>query len=750
MKKFTLLALVAMFVLPSVVKAESWTKEVSTKSEFTAAMDAIGDGVAGETYEIVLTNDVADIINTGTYKPYIYTGRIVIRSDKTDFDEMPILQTCFDWQVEPTEGSYGEQLSLIFENVNLQYRAYNSSSSGQVIYFNGKTAPLDTVAFRNCHITNIARCLYRSVAATDSVNGDPDNGYYVIATVDWLEMSNCRVYDNNISSGNNWFTIYTAQFLNTLTITDNLIYDIPYSKGIWGISRVSDVGATPSVTFDNNSVFVGANKTLATQGFNCLSPGSSMGYGMQVNINNNIFIGPQEGTRILVNDTCGYDGSTTILNGSNGCIVWASNNVIDSETWTVWDPESEYEDGDWAYYEVTNDLTPEDVGITSWEAGEVFQNPANSYYYMLKSSTAYTAGVDGTYLGAANMYVDEFPVVANVDIAIDGPSYISYTISPEAAEYYVGDEITISFDDYNSYYRTFNVFSGWSDGNTDNPRTITLEGDLALTATFAEAQPFIAVYDFSGVTGSDVTTYDADLYYNLDETYQGTVRSIVNDTANATGDGTYEYVEGSFQTRTAKFSEDDEEIQMPIISRRTAAVAKEVQRNYAQFEFCTTGFSGISFSCYVGTDNNGAILQAAEYSLDGSTWTRFATVELQETVVWHELVGTLPSECDDQALVYVRVIGDISEGHITNPNTTELFEDDGVTESESAYLSTDAFEYIGQVLVSYTTSSAIQEVFTDEQSTSDANAPVYNLMGIQVDKSTKGILIQNGKKFVNK
>lgn len=32
----------------------------------------------------------------------------------------------------------------------------------------------------------------------------------------------------------------------------------------------------------------------------------------------------------------------------------------------------------------------------------------------------------------------------------------------------------------------------------------------------------------------------------------------------------------------------------------------------------------------------------------------------------------------------------------------------------------------------------------------DANAPIYNLAGQKVEKSQKGILIQNGKKFVNK
>jgi hypothetical protein len=32
----------------------------------------------------------------------------------------------------------------------------------------------------------------------------------------------------------------------------------------------------------------------------------------------------------------------------------------------------------------------------------------------------------------------------------------------------------------------------------------------------------------------------------------------------------------------------------------------------------------------------------------------------------------------------------------------------------------------------------------------NANAPIFNLAGQKVDKNQKGILIQNGKKFVNK
>lgn len=50
--------------------------------------------------------------------------------------------------------------------------------------------------------------------------------------------------------------------------------------------------------------------------------------------------------------------------------------------------------------------------------------------------------------------------------------------------------------------------------------------------------------------------------------------------------------------------------------------------------------------------------------------------------------------------------------------------------------------------VNYTTSTGINNIESDVEA--NPNAPVYNIAGQQVTKETKGILIQNGKKFINK
>ena len=47
-------------------------------------------------------------------------------------------------------------------------------------------------------------------------------------------------------------------------------------------------------------------------------------------------------------------------------------------------------------------------------------------------------------------------------------------------------------------------------------------------------------------------------------------------------------------------------------------------------------------------------------------------------------------------------------------------------------------------------STGIENVVTGNTVKADPNAPVYNISGQRVSKDAKGILIQNGKKFMNK
>ena len=68
-------------------------------------------------------------------------------------------------------------------------------------------------------------------------------------------------------------------------------------------------------------------------------------------------------------------------------------------------------------------------------------------------------------------------------------------------DYYEGEEVTLKAVAKSAYY-----FTQWTDGNTDNPRTITVEGDKEYIAEFAEAHPRAWAYDMKlGEDGDNYT-----------------------------------------------------------------------------------------------------------------------------------------------------------------------------------------------------------------------------------------------------
>lgn len=745
MKKLSIITLAAMTFLPGTVAAVEHTDTVTTKSEFTAAITAAEAAQAGDVYEIVCKWDPSDVLNIGNVKPKMTAGKLIIKSIETEYDKMPQMLIGFDWAADLQDNG---NFALVFENVGLQYRSGKEATSGQIVYFNKKNAQMDSIIFRNCDISNYPRTLYRAVPKSSAASD--------IKNIGKIELSGCRVHDCNVLSSNNWAVIYPGQAITgEVIIKDNIFYNMPYCQAIFQMGYASEgTGETPTLTFENNTVLQAraesTNKVMNNR-FQVINVGAYFGDGATYNINNNIFLAPQAGEYVssLKNDTTDFAGDGVIIN-ANCAMVYAHNNVIDPIGFKTLEENNPGEESEFVWWDLQNEpvYTPEDAGITSWESGVAFQDAEKSLYYMLKTSPAYTMGVDGTYLGSANTYVDVFPTKAAVDINIVGPSYITYTVSPEKTQYYVDDEITITLNSHNSLYRTFNTFKGWSDGSEELTRTVKLTGDFNQTATFENDNSVLAAFDFSTITSNNnkLSSYDADIYFNMDPQYMATVKAIVCDTATSTV-APIPYTEGVFQGRPAKFGEDDESLQMPIISRRTAAAVKEIQRDYAQIEFSTKDMSAVKVSAYVGTDNNAAKTQALECSADGTTWTRLASVDI-ENGLWSELAGTLPAALENQDKVYVRIIGDLTNGHVITLDPSGGLVDGSGNEDNAAYLAADAFEYIGNILISADTSNGIVSVTSSDSKAFDENAPVYNMMGMKVAKGTKGLLIQNGKKFI--
>ena len=748
-----MIALAAMTLLPSAANAIERVDTVKTKSEFTAAITAANSAKAGDVFKIVCKWDASEVLNIGNVKPTMAAGKLIITSDETEYEKMPQMLIGFDWAGDLLDDG---NFALVFENVGLQYRSGKEATSGQIVYFNKRNAQMDSIIFRNCDINNYPRTLYRAVPKSNAAED--------IRQIGKIEMSNCRVHDCNVLSGNNWACIYPGQGVQEVIIKDNIFYNMPYCQAIFMMGYASEgTGTAPTVTFENNTIM---QAKINGNRFQVINVGEYFGLGATYNINNNIFLAPQAGQYVdmMKNGTdedgnpiaVDYDGDGVILNASSA-IVFASNNIVDPAGFkpiTENQPNIETNpDAAWLMEDIQNSYAPAEAGITSWEAGATFQDPAKSFYYMEKSNPAYTMGVNGTYLGSANTYVDAFPVTAAVNITINGPKYISYTVTPEKGQYYVNDEITVTLNSHNNAYRKFNTFKGWSDGDHSLTRTFTLTEDLNLIASFENDESVLSAFDFSTITSNNnkLASYDADIYTNMDPAYRATVKAVVCDTATVK-EAPFPYVDGIFQARPAKFGEDAPELQMPIISRRTASIAKATQRDYAQIEFTTKNIKNVKISAYVGSDNNAAKIQAFDYSLDGTEWTRLSEVEI-ENGAWSELAGTLPAALENQEKVYVRVIGDIVKGGYiyTFDPSGGLVDENGV-EIPGAYEAADAFEYIGNILITADTSAIIDGIstVTDSNKKFNADAPFYNIMGMKVAKGTKGLLIQNGKKVIVK
>ena len=113
--------------------------------------------------------------------------------------------------------------------------------------------------------------------------------------------------------------------------------------------------------------------------------------------------------------------------------------------------------GDYAFGdEATITATPEEnYYFTSWSDG----NTDNPRTVVVNSDTTFTA----------NFVLKPYLTVASNYGMVTGSGY-----------YMPGEEVTITATPNSGAY-----FVEWNDGNTDNPRTVTINGDITYTATFA-------------------------------------------------------------------------------------------------------------------------------------------------------------------------------------------------------------------------------------------------------------------------
>ena len=717
MKKiFTLAAAFMATALSFQAVADSWV--VTTSAEFTTALGSLGRKIGARDTIFVKPESADVVISSGTYKTVPTAGKFWVIGVPTDFK--PILQLRFDAEAGTEKGS---DLSMIFENVHLQFTGGNTASSGQIFYWNAKYCDMDTLAFRNCEISNYPRTLYRSVPPFHDEDGDnkydASKGDYYLegGSINYFEMVDCLVHDANISSGNKWPCVYFGQVPIEVVFRNNTFYNLPYLKYVFTMGYITDETgrANGSLTFEKNTVMVGS----ATP-HDIINVGNYMGLASEFHINNNMLLYPDwtdeytlaPGTKKPKIIACTYGVVSAANNVIEGYDNWSAGNAKDEET-------GEYT---WLSADTTDNYTM----ATAELAWDDFYDRANKDFSLLKEYKVYTLGkdIDGnpTYIGDGRWYLDQFPTKAAVNVSVKGSTTATVTVEPEKAIYFVGDEITLTLDLHDG----LNTFTGWSDGSTELTRTVTLTGDLNLTANVVSAN-YEMIWDFDQLKDGNNKTLTLPLAANhaasaenpgafgimtvehsADKaTYADTTSCQTRNNKSYIYNGSKEpvlFMAALLRTRLDSVTVEQEEAAAGYKEELTKACCPNP--DYYYIKFSTKGMTGVEVSSVILAEARMHKTTKVEYSLDNKTYNTLTTVTIDSVGdAWRDANVTLPAAAENQDAVYVRWIGD-TDSPIVGPGMGGTDKDgNGYPVSRKYY----TYQFIGNIKVTAKTGGAAIE-----------------------------------------
>lgn len=337
-------------------------------------------------------------------------------------------------------------------------------------------------------------------------------------------------------------------------------------------------------------------------------------------------------------------------------------------------------------YSLTTAVSPAEAGSVSAdpkmdsykEGTEVTLTASRNFGYRFKEwqIEGKAVGTDET----VNVTMDGDKVVTAVFETV--PVYTVTALCTNDAERTLGT-VTLSPDEHNGRYEAGTVikataeeskilkFMQWTDGNenagTNAERTLTVNSDMQLVADY-EVQDFVAVFDASA-TQSYAYSTTSNYPFPADLTWDDSRNASCSVVRTDTGAPLYSQTTGT-----------------PVVRNRVGVVMSGINGLYQngydtrdiawQYQFSTTGFTGISLTGDMAAKNAAAKSYKAQYSLDGKSFTDIEGAAWDMTAnVIKPLSFALPQEADNQPTVYVRVTGTGDELLSTSYAFTETFDD---------------------------------------------------------------------------
>lgn len=178
------------------------------------------------------------------------------------------------------------------------------------------------------------------------------------------------------------------------------------------------------------------------------------------------------------------------------------------------------------------------------------------------------------------------------------------------------------------------TFSNWDDNSTSAEREFVMDGDKDVTASFSAAD-FIVGWD---------------LYYDQPASQRAADYKDESDNAGMLSLRNAEGATTSWLTRGISNGQEN--------GKYAARIWKYLTEEwYWEISFSSKGYSNLKLSAAIGDDYNTYSVINAEYSTDGTTFTKFGTYN-PPARGWDSEEFDLPAAVNDQERVYIRFMPD--------------------------------------------------------------------------------------------
>ena len=227
-----------------------------------------------------------------------------------------------------------------------------------------------------------------------------------------------------------------------------------------------------------------------------------------------------------------------------------------------------------------------------------------------------------------------------VDILGSKWGKVSLSPAPVNGRYESGTTVTMSV-----VKNPVTNFNFWEDNSTTTSRTVLVDKNISLSATFDE-KPFITGWDFNPTNPNASRAGD---YYS--ETTNTGLLNVYNQ------DGSV----ASWLGHAGAFSPT-----YPCAYLWTASTSFTTNRRYWVASFSTAGYSNIQIKSMMAGSYQHYKNQIIKCSLDGNNFENLDTLELS-TSSWQDLNSYLPSKYENQERIYIKWIADTNSTLVGEP-----------------------------------------------------------------------------------